>query len=123
MRSNEERVVEVKRRIAEKERKKKLRRSRIAAVSAVAACLVLIVVLSLFMPGIAGQLRPGGYSDYEMVASMFGENGALGYIIIGLLAFFLGVCVTILCFRIRLLNREEQSMEDKKEDREDGADQ
>ena len=123
MRSNEERVVEVKRRIAEKERKKKLRCSRIAAVSAVAACLVLIVVLSLFMPGIAGQLRPGGYSDYEMVASMFGENGALGYIIIGLLAFFLGVCVTILCFRIRLLNREEQSVEDKKEDREDGADQ
>ena len=54
---------------------------------------------------------------------MFGENGALGYIIIGLLAFFLGVCVTILCFRIRLLNREEQSVEDKKEDREDGADQ
>ena len=123
MRSNEERVAEVKRRIAEKERKKKLRRSRIAAVSAVAACLVLILVLSLFMPGIAGQLRPGGYSDYEMVASMFGENGALGYIIIGLLAFFLGVCVTILCFRIRLLNREEQSVEDKKEDREDGADQ
>lgn len=123
MRSNEERVVEVKRRIAEKERQKKLRRSRIAAFSAVAACLVLIVVLSLFMPGIAGQLRPGGYSDYEMVASMFGENGALGYIIIGLLAFFLGVCVTILCFRIRLLNREEQSVEDKKEDREDGADQ
>ena len=123
MRSNEERVVEVKRRIAEKERQKKLRRSRIAAVSAVAACLVLIVVLSLFMPGIAGQLRPGGYSDYEMVASMFSENGALGYIIIGLLAFFLGVCVTILCFRIRLLNREEQSVEDKKEDREDGADQ
>ena len=123
MRSNEERVVEVKRRIAEIERQKKLRRSRIAAVSAVAACLVLIVVLSLFMPGIAGQLRPGGYSDYEMVASMFGENGALGYIIIGLLAFVLGVCVTILCFRIRLLNREEQSVEDKKEDREDGADQ
>ena len=123
MRSNEERVVEVKRRIAEKEMQKKLRRSRIAAVSAVAACLVLILVLSLFMPGIAGQLRPGGYSDYEMVASMFGENGALGYIIIGLLAFLLGVCVTILCFRIRLLNREEQSMEDKKEDREDGADQ
>ena len=123
MRSNEERVVEVMRRIAEKERQKKLRRSRITAVSAVAACLVLIVGLSLFMPGIAGQLRPGGYSDYEMVASMFGENGALGYIIIGLLAFLLGVCVTILCFRIRLLNREEQSMEDKKEDREDGADQ
>ena len=123
MRSHEERVAEAKRRIAARQREKRLRRNTITMASAVAACLVLIVVLSLFMPGIAGQLRPGGYSDYEMVASMFGENGALGYIIIGLLAFFLGVCVTILCFRIRLLNREEQSVEDKKEDREDGADQ
>ena len=123
MRSHEERVAETKRRIAQIEREKRRRRNTVTMASAVAACLVLIVVLSLFMPGIAGQLRPGGYSDYEMVASMFGENGALGYIIIGLLAFLLGVCVTILCFRIRLLNREEQSMEDKKEDREDGADQ
>ena len=123
MRSHEERVAETKRRIAKMEREKRLRRNTVTMASAVAACLVLILVLSLFMPGIAGQLRPGGYSDYEMAASMFGENGALGYIIIGLLAFLLGVCVTILCFRIRLLNREEQSVEDKKEDREDGADQ
>ena len=123
MRSHEERVAETKRRIAKIEREKRRRRNTVTMASAVAACLVLILVLSLFMPGIAGQLRPGGYSDYEMAASMFGENGALGYIIIGLLAFLLGVCVTILCFRIRLLNREEQSVEDKKEDREDGADQ
>ena len=123
MRSHEERFAETKRRIAARQRREQRRRSTITTLSAAAACLVLILVLSLFMPGIAGQLRPGGYSDYEMVASMFGENGALGYIIIGLLAFLLGVCVTILCFRIRLLNREEQSMEDKKEDREDGADQ
>ena len=123
MRSHEERITETKRRIAARQRREQRRRSTITTISAAAACLVLILVLSLFMPGIAGQLRPGGYSDYEMAASMFGENGALGYIIIGLLAFLLGVCVTILCFRIRLLNREEQSMEDKKEDREDGADQ
>ena len=96
MRSHEERVTETKRRIAKIEREKRLRRNAITMASAVAACLVLILVLSLFMPGIAGQLRPGGYSDYEMAASMFGENGALGYIIIGLLAFLLGVCVTIL---------------------------
>ena len=120
MRSNEERIAEVKRRIAEKERQKKLRRSRIAAFSAVAACLVLILVLSLFMPGIAGQLRPGGYSDYEMAASMFGENGALGYIIIGLLAFLLGVCVTVLCFRLRQMSREDG--QDKESEDAHGAD-
>ena len=125
MRSNEERVAEVKRRIAEKERQKKLRYSRIAAVSAVAACLVLIVGLSLFMPGIAGQIQSGGYSDYEMAASMFSGSDALGYIVIGLFAFLLGVCVTILCFRIHLLNWEDQGAKAKKGDRgdrEDGTD-
>jgi hypothetical protein len=31
----------------------------------------------------------------------------LGYIVIGLLAFLLGVCVTVLCFRLRQMNRED----------------
>ena len=39
---------------------------------------------------------------------MYSESAALGYIIIGLLAFLLGVCVTILCFRLRQMNRENE---------------
>ena len=31
----------------------------------------------------------------------------MGYIVIGLLAFLLGVCVTILCFRLRQMGRED----------------
>lgn len=44
----------------------------------------------------------------------------MGYMVIGLLAFILGVCVTVLCFRIRQLNKEEQT-EMKKEDDGDGT--
>jgi len=58
-----------------------------------------------------------------MAASIFGNSEALGYIAIGLLAFLLGICVTILCFRIRLLDGQDQDTEDKKRDREDGTDQ
>ena len=123
MRSHEERITEVKHRIAEKERQKRLRCGRIAAVSSVAAALALIVGMSLAMPGMVSQTESGMSSDFETTATMLGGNSAPGYIVIGLLAFVLGVCVTVLCFRIRLLNREEQSVEDKKEDREDGADQ
>ena len=46
----------------------------------------------------------------------------MGYMVIGLLAFILGACVTILCFRIHQLNKEEQT-EKQKEDNGDGADQ
>ena len=120
MRSHEERIAEVKRRMAEKERQKRLRRGRIAAVSGVAAALALIVGMSLAMTGMVGQAESGLSSGFETTATMLGGSTALGYIVIGLLAFVLGVCVTILCFRIRLLNKEEQP-EEQKEDHADGT--
>ena len=43
---------------------------------------------------------------------MYGGGAALGYIVIGLLAFLLGVCVTVLCFRLRQMNREDGQNEE-----------
>ena len=118
--SHEERVAEAKRRIAKIEREKRLRRNTITMASAVAACLALLIGASLAIPGIAANIQTGDYSGFETAATMLGGSAALGYIVIGLLAFVLGVCVTILCFRVRLLNREEQP-DEQKEDGADGA--
>ena len=107
MRSHEGRVVETKRRIAAMERKKRLRRNTVTMASAVAACLVLLIGASLAMPGIAESIQTGDYSGFETAASIFHGGAALGYIVIGLLAFLLGVCVTVLCFRLRQMNRED----------------
>lgn len=108
MRSHEERIAEVRRRIAEKERQKRRKQRRIVAISCVAACLAVIVVASFAMPGVSGQMTPWISDGYETAATMLGGGVAPGYIIIGLLSFLLGVCVTILCFRIHLLDKEEQ---------------
>ena len=107
MRSHEERVAETKRRIAKMERENRLRRNTIAMASAVAACLALLVGASFAMPGIAASIQTGDYSGFETAASIFHGGAALGYIVIGLLAFLLGVCVTVLCFRLRQMNRED----------------
>ena len=107
MRSHEERVAETKRRIAKIEREKRLRRNTVTMASAVAACLVLLVGVSLAMPGIAAKIQSGDSSGFETAASIFHGGAALGYIVIGLLAFLLGVCVTVLCFRLRQMNRED----------------
>ena len=107
MRSLEERVVETKRRIDKIERAKRRRRNTITMASAVAACLALLIGASLAMPGIAAKIQAGDYSGFETAASMYGGGAALGYIVIGLLAFLLGVCVTVLCFRLRQMNRED----------------
>ena len=108
MRSHEERVAETKRRIAKIEREKRLWRNTITMASAVAACLVLLIGASLAMPGIAANIQTGNYSGFETAASMYGGSDALGYIIVGLLAFLLGVCMTILCFRLRQMERDEK---------------
>ena len=107
MRSHEERVAEAKRRIAARQREKRRRRNTIAMASAVAACLALLIGTSLAMPGIAANIQTGDYSGFETTASIFHSGAALGYIVIGLLAFLLGVCVTVLCFRLRQMNRED----------------
>ncbi len=107
MRSHEERVAETKRRIAARQREKRLRRNTITIASAVAACLALLIGASLAMPGIAASIQTGNYSGLETAASIFHGGAALGYIVIGLLAFLLGVCVTVLCFRLRQMNRED----------------
>ena len=120
MRSHEERVVETKRRIAAMERKKRLRRNTVAMASTVAACLVLLIGASLAMPGIAESIQTGDYSGFETAASIFHGGAALGYIVIGLLAFLLGVCVTVLCFRLRQMSREDG--QDKESEDAHGAD-
>ncbi len=107
MRSHEERVVEAKRRIAKIEREKRRQRNTITMAFAVAACLVLLIGASLAMPGIAASIQTCDYSGFETAASIFHGGAALGYIVIGLLAFLLGVCVTVLCFRLRQMSRED----------------
>ena len=119
MRSHEERVAETKRRIAARQREKRLRRNTITMASAVAACLALLIGASLAMPGIAANIQTGNYSGFETAASMY-SGAALGYIVIGLLAFLLGVCVTVLCFRLRQLSCE--NAQDKESEDAHGAD-
>ena len=120
MRNPEERVAETKRRIAKMEREKRRRRNTITMASAVAACLVLLIGASLAMPGIAASIQTGDYSGFETAASIFHGGAALGYIVIGLLAFLLGVCVTVLCFRLRQMNRDDT--QDKESEERHGAD-
>ena len=120
MRSHEERVAEAKRRIAKIEQEKRRRRNTVTMASAVAACLALLIGASLAMPGIAANIQTGNYSGFETAASIFHGGAALGYIVIGLLAFLLGVCVTVLCFRLRQMNRDDT--QDKESEERHGAD-
>ena len=90
MRSHEERIAEVRRRITEKERQKRLRSSSGSPlVSCVAACLAVIFgCFPLSCPGIVRanrcwELPP----DLKRRQRCSAAGAAPGYIVIGLLAF------------------------------------
>ena len=112
MRSHEERAAAVKQRMAQIERQKRQRRNRLLALSSVAACLAVIVGVSFAMPGISEKLAAGNYTEYETAASIFGSSAVTGYIIIGLLAFVLGVCVTVLCFKLKAFWKKDGERSD-----------
>ena len=102
MRSHEERVAAVKQRVSQIEKQNRQRRNRIAVLASAAACLAVIIAASFVMPGLSEKLISGDYTKYEAAASIF----------IGLLAFVLGVGVTILCFKLKVLWQEDEESED-----------
>ena len=117
MRSREERVRAVCCRVAQMRRQRRL---RAITAGAVAASVLVTAVLAVQMPE---RMRAMAGNEVEGVqaASVFRNGGAAGYVLIGLLAFVLGICVTVLCFRIRELEKARTD-EEKREDDRGGAD-
>ena len=117
MRSREERVRAVCCRVAQMRRHRRL---RAITAGAVAASVLVTAVLAVQMPE---RMRAMAGNEVEGVqaASVFRNGGAAGYVLIGLLAFVLGICVTVLCFRIRELEKARTD-EEKREDDHGGAD-
>ncbi len=117
MRSREERVRAVCCRVAQMRRQRRL---RAITAGAVAASVLVTAVLAVQMPE---RMRAMAGNEVEGIqaASVFRNGGAAGYVLIGLLAFVLGICVTVLCFRIRELEKARTD-EEKREDDHGGAD-
>ena len=111
MRTTDERLAAAKRRAEEIKRQERSRRSRIAAVSGAAACLAAILGLALAMPSVTARFSGADYYG-GMTASLF-SGESLGYLLVGLLAFALGVCVTVLCVRLHERERDEDSEEER----------
>ena len=60
--------------------------------------------------GVAQNIIVSDYDTFKTTASIFTEGTMFGYLLIGLIAFVLGVCVTILCLHIHNLQKEEKEM-------------
>lgn len=107
MRTSEERVKELHQRMDILKQKRSIRRYRLQCAVLCVACLAITVVMSFVIATTSvydTALQPGG-----LTASIFANHAALGYVVIALLAFCLGVSFTIFCFRLRKHREESEN--------------
>ncbi|MBQ1385428.1 MAG: hypothetical protein II510_08205 [Erysipelotrichales bacterium] len=99
MRTSDERISELHKRMDTRRYQKDLRKYRLQSGLMAAGCLAIVIALSFVMSGVSVQnpdALPGGIS-----ASIFADHTVLGYVVIALLAFSLGAFVTVFCYRLK----------------------
>ena len=99
MRTSEERVQELHRRMEDLQWTRRHRQYVIGSVLACAACLMITIILAFSVAGLPAGNPISGSGTYT--ASIFTNYSALGYVVVALVAFCLGALVTVFCFRLR----------------------
>ncbi|MGN1414985.1 MAG: hypothetical protein ACI4WY_12155 [Anaerovoracaceae bacterium] len=109
MRTNEERTALVRRRMREirEEQLRKKQKIQMAVLGGVCltASLSLLVVMGSAMPQILSGFAQAPVSHTSGTASLLAGSEALGYVIMAIFAFLLGVCVTLL---LHVIHRRQQ---------------
>jgi len=98
MKTTDEQMNEIMRRSESLKAKKSMNDYIIGFSIAIAACLALIVLVGASIAIISPETADNSVSQY---GSLVISAPYMGYVVIGLLAFILGVLVTLLCRRIR----------------------
>ena len=110
MRSTEERIAALHRRAAQLETSRRNLQTLITETAAVAACIIILLVLSFHLAGSAGSFASDPYPA-AMQAGIFTNSRFLGYIVLGIAAFMLGAAFTILCFRMKRQRHEKSQQQ------------
>ena len=80
-----------------------------------AACLCLLAVIGSAMPHITSGFGEAPVSHTSGAASLLAGSEALGYVIMAIFAFLLGVCVTMLLHVIHRRQQRQMHESDSKE--------
>lgn len=100
MRTDEERIAALHSRAAEIIYKKRKLQTRIAGAAGAVVCLALMIFLAIRMASVSADFETTPVNA-SMTASIFSDNSVLSYIVIAVIAFLLGICITIFCFWLK----------------------
>lgn len=111
MRSTTERIKLAKKQADEIKKQRNEKRHRLAVISCYSFGIALIVVIS----ALVCNLNFAGFEQTPMrdTASIFANKGFLGYVVVGILAFLLGISVTLMCDILHKRNKERNEGNDR----------
>lgn len=107
MKSNEERLELIQQRVRQIKRKQAQRRQQLVGTASMGCSLILILFLGIKMPSFTKNFTTDQVEQTTAAASLIGNSMTVGYVIMGIAAFLLGVGVTVLLFSLR----EKEQME------------
>lgn len=111
MLTNKERVCLIRKRTAEIKCARAKKIQSICDAACVVCAVLLICGIGNFMPNIIPTATVE-INHSSGVASLLSNNSAVGYILMGIMSFLLGVCITILLYR---LHNRTQAVKDKED--------
>lgn len=111
MRTDKERIDMMHARAAQLEKQKRARKVRLMQSAGAVISFAAVILFAVFMPRLpdAGEGTPAGPGG-SMHASIFGDSAALGYIVVSVIAFLLGVVLTVFCFRLRKWQEDKDKL-------------
>ena len=105
MRNTDEQLKEIMRRAEIVKEKRIIRKRLYASTLASCVCAVLLIAVCFCLPQLTVLPESPGMQHY---GSLLLAAPYTGYIVVGVLAFALGVCVTLLCIHWKALKQKEQ---------------
>lgn len=105
MRSTDEHLQEIMKRSQQIKKKKSLKKMMVTEIISACACMVLIVVSVAFFPQITDEANDASQVRY---GSLILQTSYMGYVVVGALAFILGVLVTLLSMHWRKMKHKER---------------
>ena len=105
MRSTDEQLQEIMKRAEIVKEKRNIRSRLYASLTASCVCVALLVVTAICLP----RLEPlAQKNEMQQYGSLLLAAPYTGYIVVAVIAFALGVCVTLLCIHWKRLRQKEQ---------------
>ncbi len=110
MRTNEERIVALHTCALKLEKERRIRRVISVSAAGFVMSLATVIILALLMPGMMEKVLPMSKAE-GLSASIFAGSSILGFLVIGIVAFLLGISVTVFCYRLKKWQEEKDREE------------